>query len=413
MTVFFVIQVGYVLVLNHFTHRLSVSKVLLYLATGGIGCTILLGCFAFYHKGYFLFFKPQLWAALKFSSQVSGLGGAGSPWKSPFSEWIANAVWLILPTTSFFLSLEYLKNKFSVFKESISCHQELDISFLFSYILVSNFLILFSFYGFFEILGFNFFEFDFLACYVYPYAIVVLGVILREFKLKDAKLKNYRFSLFAIIILAIILFLSSHPIYFGLHTILIIIGLMLASAVNFKVFPLTIFMSIQVFSYCYVLQNKIKNVFSVTNFGSDGQDIVLKTKSADYLLMIKVSTLIKQVIPNKEKPLFWYDCNPETETLNNFILATAETFLGGYMTDGPNAAFSKYFPQLDNHMVEEAFKNKNTIILLSSDPDAMQKAEKALKQKGYDWDTLKQKTFSLGEKKFLMIAFFLKSLKDS
>ena len=191
---------------------------------------------------------------------------------------------------------------------------------------------------------------------------------------------------------------------------MIIIVLIGARSPRVKPIYWVAFLSIQILSYHFTNLNKVKDVNFAGAFGTIKQTAILEPKD-DYFLMIKISQIIKGIIPNTEKPMVWYGFDPTKDCLSNFFLATAETFLGGYMTDGPNAAFSKYFPQLNNTMLEEAFKNNNTIILLSSDPDAMQKAEKALNQKGYGWNTLKQEKFNLEKKGFVMLAFLLTPLR--
>ena len=101
---------------------------------------------------------------------------------------------------------------------------------------------------------------------------------------------------------------------------------------------------------------------------------------------------------------YWF--NVQTDELGGFFLPLAATYIN---TGAASTLFSNTFPEI----YEEGFleKTKSTVILLSSDPDAIKKGEEALKKKGYDWDILRQEKFSLGEKQFLLLAFLLKPME--
>ena len=123
----------------------------------------------------------------------------------------------------------------------------------------------------------------------------------------------------------------------------------------------------------------------------------------DYELLVDVARVIRKEIPVKGHYRFWYDV--KHDKLGSFFQPLAGTYLN---SGGTIESFSNSFPMVNQDSLESEVKN--TIILLSSDPDAVTKADQALREKGYRHKDLYKNHFDLEGQKFLMLAFLLESL---
>jgi len=395
---FLIPQLGYLVLLNRSHKQIPLKQVFIFLAIGYVICFAGMGLFSSAFNGRFLFWLPQLKAAINLAKDVSFLGGKGSPWASSITQWLPKATWIILPVTAFVLSLNAFKKQFFSLKQSFES-KTLSIKFL----LTLQFALIFLGYWGLEVLGFNFLEWDFLACYLFPLAILALGCILAD----REKAPHIPLLLITFSIGATLLYFK-HPIFF-FYSFLTFIGTFSAfHFLNYKRLATVVFVLFQMFLYQEA--EKCEDPNGTPHFLKFASSQPNKRHDG-YLQIIEISKIIRNVIPGNGRPLVWYSLDGKNENdLSWLFLALAETFCGGYMEDGPNSAFSKTFPAISDLMLAETVRDNNTVILLSSDPDAISKADQALKEKGYRRKDLYQNHFDLEGQKFLMLAFLLERL---
>jgi hypothetical protein len=334
----------------------------------------------------------QIQAALQLASLSHFVSGKSSAWYVPFREWFPTSGWLFLTGISFFLGMNYLVKHIKNFKARSSSFLDLDTLVIFQF-LAACFV-----YIVLEFLGFNFLQFFYTANYLLPFGILALGVILSK-NIPSLKYENW--------IIGAILF--SFCIVFSLKGNAAAIGKKwdIISTISFMgclFFSALFFQSSkEKFKILYSALSVLLVVIGFDRLTVKKNDYPYKDHS-DHDLVVTLHRYIKNNIPSKNSYMFW--CNVQADGLGSFFQPLSATYMNSGVLAG---VFSNIFPEI----YEEGFseKTKSTIILLSSDPDAIEKAEEALKQKGYSWDIVKQEKFVLGEKQFLMLAFLLKPIE--
>lgn len=377
------IQVATFMVYNKAQTKKPVFMCALFLGLGALLCTACLSSFSYYFSGRALFFWPQVQAALHLSSEARFVIGKDSVWYKPFKQWFPRSTFLFLTALSFFLSIPYLFERLKVFKQKSFANLP--------FLIVLQFLLTCFVYIVQDFLGLWMLQNFFVASYLLPFSVLTLGVILSEKKLV---LKREDWLIWGILgILYITFSFKGNAAVLGrswgcvsVHFIGCVVFSMLflkASKTMHKILYSTLSI------LCIVLAfNRL--TLSSTHYPYKNH--------CDQALLVNLHRHIKNNIPSESHYLFWY--NIETDKLSSFFQPLACTYLGNLL--------SSKFPEVSDPSLLE--RSKSTIILLSSDPEAVEKAEKSLRQKGYGWDILRQEKIQLGEKEFLLLAFLPKSL---
>lgn len=385
VVVFAAIQVAIFIAYNQANEQKPLFVCALFLGLGALLGTACLSSFSYYFNGTIFFFWPQIQAAIHLSSLAHFASGKDSVWYLPFKEWFPRSTFLFLTGLSFFLSVPYLLERLKIFKASpISI-------FNLPSLIVIQFLMAVLIYIIQDFLGIHMLQNFFVASYLLPFAVLALGVVLSE---KMIMIRH-----------------QSWIIYGILGTLYIVFAFKGNAAVVGRSWGCVIvhFIGCAIFSLLLLKASKRshKIIFSVlaglcivlafSRLTTSNNHYPYKDHS-DNKLLINLHRYIKKDIPSENSYLFWY--NIETDPLSSFFQPLACTYLG--------TLFSNKFPEI--HEDDFLEKSKSTIILLSSDPGAAEKAQKALRQKGYGWDILKQEKFQLDQKEFWLLAFLLKPI---
>ncbi len=376
VVVFAILQVVTFIAYNQVHKQRPLWVCAMFLGLGALFGTACLSSFSYYFNGSFLFFLPQIEAALHLSSETYFVRGQASVWYMPFKEWFPKSTFLFLTGLSFLFSVFYLFERLR--KNSIlNLHS----------LMVIQFLVACLIYIIQDVMGIWMLQNFFVASYLLPFSTLALGVILSD---RLPRFKHESWVLCGVFgIFSIAFALKGNAAVIGRSWGCVMVYF--AGCVIFSALLLRTSKNVHKIIYAsFVI------LFTVLAFNrlTKSKDHYPYKDHVDHTLLVDLHRHIKKDIPAEGPYLFWY--NLKTDELSSFFQPLACTYLG--------TLFSNNFPEI---CAEVPLQAKATIILASSDPDAVQKAEKALKQKGYHWSMLTKEEIQLGPKKFLLLAFLL------
>jgi hypothetical protein len=384
VVVFALVQVMVFIAYNQTHEKKPLFPCSLFFGMGAFFATASLSSFSYYFNGTILFFWPQIEAALHLTSLAHVVSGKDSVWYMPFNQWVRKSTFLFLTVFSLILSIFYFAERFKAFRQNLT-----DI-FSLPNLIILQFLVTFAIYVAQDCLGLHMLQNFFVACYLLPFAVLTLGIILSE-KMPSFRYENW-IALGIVTIFYMFFSLKGNAAVVGRSWGCVIVhfmGCLILSSLFFKA-------SQRQHKISYLILTGFCMLFAFNRLTLNKNDYPYQDH-ADNKLLVSLHRHIKNHIPSEGLYLFWYDV--AGDQLSSFFQPLACTYLGGL--------FSSHFPEI----AESHLGSKATIILLSSDPNAVSKAEKTLNQKGHTWHILSQEKYHLGDKEFLMLAFVLKPKK--
>ncbi len=385
VVVFALVQVLIFATYNKVHGKKPLIDYFLFLGMGALFATVCLSSFSYYFNGTILFFWPQIEAAFHLASLAHVVSGTDSIWYLPFKQWVTKSTCLFLTGLSLFLSLLYFLERLKGFKQNPTSIVNLGP------LMIVQLVITCLIYVIQDCLGMHMLQNFFVTNYLLPFSVLALGVALSE-KIQFSKYENWIIVGIICIFYVVFSFKGNAAVVGRSWGCIIVhfIACLILSSLFFKASKYAHKMA-----YLFLVGLCTLLAFNRLTLNKDNYPY---KDHGDHELLINIHKSIKNNIPSKGLYLFWYDL--KTDKLSSFFQPLACTYLG--------SLFSNSFTEIP----ESSLEAKSTVILLSSEPDAAQRAEKALDKKGYTWHILREEKHYLGEKEFLLLAFVLENKQE-
>ncbi|HEY9671058.1 MAG TPA: hypothetical protein V6D11_06415 [Waterburya sp.] len=345
---------------------------------GFFSITILLGTINYFINNQFFFFLPSFQFA---SANIN----QSNPWKTDFLLWIHSASWLIMPATTFLVSLTYL-----VLTRPKPIKKSNKFAGIFAIIFILQFLIMVAW----ELKGNPVLQLPFYASYLIPSMFLALGAIC--FAGYD-KLKDAQFKIVCCISVFSILFLISIKNTFILRNFSYI-----------KIFLVTglIFLIFKMIFVLFINKNqKRKNnpiyyfltslfAFSILNYISLYNSLTLNEfpKNQDSFLAVMDGIKAIQKSEDSKNLRFWYSSN---SPLSKVYRSIAASYLWEYRLISDN------YPSLKrNSKPDNPINNNTNLVILSDGNKTFENADAALRRVGLKAKLLSEKNIHEGTVNF-------------
>lgn len=335
---------------------------------GGILATILFGIVNIVAGGSFLFFMPSVYVTGYFLIK-------SNPWLAVGYNWLLHVPFMVLPffillTSFFFIVASLIRVKSSLLKMHVILHVARDNVFSLCYVL--NFLLILVV----QLLGKPVFQVQYYASYLLPTAFLAAGAQLAG---PLSRLGKRQYTIIAIIVISFLA--GSYLIYY--HT-------PLRSVISCVDSIWYVFIVLVAGALCLSMAGKRRQTINTLLVGlallffASAPITLIATKQITYcacnqrqqnfLAVIKSDDIIR-THDTTGNLRFWYSA---TEPLGNLYTAIASTRLWGYRLI--NDKFPEVVePDFPGHKLESEIIPLNTdIVILSSDKDALLKANAAL-----------------------------------